>query len=80
MIVDLTSQITLLGSIASCNVPILLNPFSKTLIVIRFIDSTMSESQQYEFASSQFGGDYDNLSYLAPSNYPATPSTSQTVF
>ncbi|KAG0152779.1 hypothetical protein PDIDSM_2584 [Penicillium digitatum] len=40
----------------------------------------MSQSQQSEFASSQFGGDYDNLSYLIPSNYPATPSTSQQTF
>ena len=40
----------------------------------------MSQSQQSEFASSQFGGDYDNLSYLIPSNYSATPSTSQHTF
>ncbi|KAJ5249389.1 hypothetical protein N7524_011705 [Penicillium chrysogenum] len=40
----------------------------------------MSQSQQSEFTSSQFGGDYDNLSYLIPSNYPATPSTSQQTF
>ncbi|OQD95763.1 hypothetical protein PENVUL_c105G07924 [Penicillium vulpinum] len=40
----------------------------------------MSQSQQSEFASSQFGGDYENLPYLIPSNYPATPSTSQQTF
>jgi hypothetical protein len=37
----------------------------------------MSQSQQSDFASSLYDGDIDNISYLAPSNYLATPSSSQ---
>jgi hypothetical protein len=40
----------------------------------------MSQSQHSDFPSSLYDGDIGNLSYLTPSNQPATPSGSQATF